>query len=223
MVTPHLLTREGRPATILLAGHSWHVTHIDWERRRCHVRLAESGGSVRWGGAGQPLSAEMCASMRSVVLGAAPGVQLSSRADSQMEAVRAELADCSDEAGTVAVRDTAGRMRWWTWAGGRANASLAATLPSVLEPPGQIENLSLRARGGVRFEELRAAVRGRAGEVVAPPPVPAAAARGLKFSEALPEDLVNRALSERNGDAVGAKAVLGQRLSLLTSGTHARA
>ena len=212
-----LLTREGRPAAILLAGHSWQVAHIDWARHTCQVRLAERGGSVRWAGIGQPLSSELCASMRSVVLGASPGVPLSSRAESQMELVRAELADCCDESATVAARGRASRMRWWTWAGGRANASLAAALPTVLEPPGQIEDLSLRVRDGVRFEELRGAVAGMAGREVPPPTVPVAAARGLKFSEALPDDLAARVLGERIGDAAAAAAALRAGVRHLTS------
>ncbi len=73
--------------------------------------------------------------MRSVVLGVSPAVRLSGRAEAQMEVVRADLAECADEAATVVGRDHAGRMYWWTWAGGRANASLAAALPSVLDTP----------------------------------------------------------------------------------------
>lgn len=212
-----LLTREGRPAPILLAGHSWQVTHIDWERHRCQVGPAESGGSVRWGGSGQPLSAHLCEAMRSVVLGAPPGVKLSSRAGSQLELVRSELADCSDDAGTVVVRDHTGRMRWWTWSGGRANASLAAALPGALEPPGRIEDLSLSVRDGVRFEDLRSATQNTVGAQLPPPTVAMAAKRGLKFSDALPDDLANRIVGERIGDAVGAAAVLGQRVLRLTS------
>jgi ATP-dependent helicase Lhr and Lhr-like helicase len=212
-----LLTREGRPAVILLAGHSWQVTHIDWERHRCQVRPADSRGSVRWGGSGQPLSAELCASMRSVVLGAPPGAALSSRAESELEEVRVELADRCDEAGTVVVRDAAGRMRWWTWAGGRANASLAAALRNVLEPTSRIENLSLRIRAGVRFEDLGDAVRGKAGEELPPSALPAAALRGLKFSEALPESLAERVLGVRMGDSLGATTVLRHRIARLAS------
>src|SRR5262249_11966044 len=141
---------------------------------------------------------------------------------SQLEVVRAELAGCSDESGTVVVHDAAGRMRWWTWAGGRANASLAAALRSVLEPPGQIENLSLRVRDGVRFQDFRAAVRDGVDDVVPPPAIRAAAARSLKFSDALPHDLVGRVLGERIGDAAGAGALLRQGVSHLSSRPRSR-
>lgn len=72
----------------------------------------------------------------------------------------------------------------------------------------------------MRFEDFRAAVRDRMGDTVPPPAIPADAARGLKFSEALPDDLVSRTVGERMGDAVRAGAVLRQRVSRLAAGTR---
>ena len=46
---PALLTANvDGPRLLLLAGHSWRVTWIDWKRRRCFVDPADGGGKARW-------------------------------------------------------------------------------------------------------------------------------------------------------------------------------
>ena len=46
---PALLTAKiDGPRLLLLAGHNWRVTWIDWKRRRCFVEPADSGGKARW-------------------------------------------------------------------------------------------------------------------------------------------------------------------------------
>ncbi|MGV9482748.1 helicase-related protein, partial [Gordonia aichiensis] len=50
---PSVLTSDTAGLRILLlAGRSWHVTYIDWSRRRAFVEPADSGGVAKWSGAG---------------------------------------------------------------------------------------------------------------------------------------------------------------------------
>jgi ATP-dependent Lhr-like helicase len=41
-------------------------------------------------------------------------------------------------------------LRWWTWAGYRANATLAATLGGVVDPVQWVSDLSIRLRSDLR-------------------------------------------------------------------------
>lgn len=73
--------------------------------------------------------------MRLVLLGADPvGVQLSRRAWERLCRLREEWAGLVDADRTVVLRDADG-PRWWTLAGGRANAVLHAALAVVAPHP----------------------------------------------------------------------------------------
>jgi ATP-dependent helicase Lhr and Lhr-like helicase len=117
------------PRHLLLAGQSWQVKYIDWSQRRCFVEPVDGGGKARWGGAGsgRTTSYELTRTAREVLLGADPPVALTQTRESSSELVHSD--------GTVVVRggrDTS--VRWWTWAGYRANATLAATLTTIADP-----------------------------------------------------------------------------------------
>lgn len=92
---------------LLLAGRSWKVTWIDWTRRRCFIEPAERGGKARW---------------------MVPSISGASYALAR--AVREEYLLGVHPAGTVITRD-GDDVRWWTWAGYRANATLAARLADL--------------------------------------------------------------------------------------------
>ena len=127
---PALLTAKiDGPRLLLLAGHSWRVTWIDWKRRRCFVEPADGGGKARWifpgmGGASFALSR----AIRDVLLGADPPVRLTRRAQAALAEARETAPELVHPGGTVISRGSAGDVRWWTWAGWRANATLIATL-----------------------------------------------------------------------------------------------
>jgi len=127
-VDPLVLTRKvDGPRVVVLAGRSWTVTYVDWRRRRCFVEPAEARARMRWSGLAAPLSFEVCRAQREVLLGTDPDVTLSRRAVAALATLRSERAGTATAGGTVVRRD--GDVWWWTWAGARANATLAAALP----------------------------------------------------------------------------------------------
>jgi ATP-dependent helicase Lhr and Lhr-like helicase len=79
---PMLLTEKVTgPRLILLAGRSRKVNWVDWKRQRCFVEPADGGGKALWlatgtGGA----SFALTRSVREVLLGADPAVDLTDRA-----------------------------------------------------------------------------------------------------------------------------------------------
>ncbi|MCX5089897.1 DEAD/DEAH box helicase [Streptomyces sp. NBC_00365] len=204
---PALLTDEVvGPRRLLLAGRSWQVTYIDWSRRRCFVEPVEGGGRARWGGIGFARSAsyELTRAAREVLLGATPPVRRTRRAESALAQVREDGAELVWGGGNVIMRggrDT--NVRWWTWAGYRANATLAATLTTIADPLQRPTDTYVRLREDVTPGEWRKAAT-EALEHLCLPVVNPRALDGLKFSAALPTRLAEATLAARLADLHGA-------------------
>jgi ATP-dependent Lhr-like helicase len=207
---PMLLTEKiDGPRLLLLGGRSWKVTWTDWKRRRCYVEPAESGGRARWltpGVSGASFALSRAA--REVLLGADPPVALSQRAKRILAEVRDEHLPAVHPAGTVITR--AGEdVRWWTWAGYRANATLAATLSHLTDSVQRCDDASLRLRSDLTWEMWKAGTADAA-ERLCLPDVDRRALAGLKFNEALPERLATATLAARIADLDSAVQVLAE-------------
>lgn len=205
-VDPLVLTRKQEgPRIVVLAGRSFQVTHIDWKRRRCYVEPVEARAVMRWKSDPAPLSFELCQAQRRVLLGADPRVTLSKRATEGLLDLREHRAHTVSERGLV-VQRSGDDETWWTYAGSRANATLQAAFPGIVDPKQRLENHRLRLVGADARSSLAAAAREDMPEVHAE--VSTAALEGLKFSDVLPRPLALRTLAERSTDVVGARATL---------------
>ncbi|WP_103534291.1 DEAD/DEAH box helicase [Streptomyces sp. SM11] len=210
---PVLLTeRVAGPRRLLLAGRSWQVTYIDWSRRRCFVEPVDGGGKARWGGVGlsRTSSYALTRAAREVMLGATPRVAFTRRADGALDQLRAKGKELVDPVGTVLLRggrDT--NVRWWTWAGYKANATLAATLASVSDPLQRPTDMYVRLREDLTSQEWHRA-KSDAGERLCLPVVDPRALQGLKFNAALPPRLAEATLSARMADLDGAASALAE-------------
>ncbi|MDF4251123.1 DEAD/DEAH box helicase [Streptomyces sp. WMMB303] len=210
---PALLTeRVAGPRRLLLAGRSWQVTHIDWARRRCFVEPVDGGGKARWSGGGfcRGLSFELTRAARDVLNGADLPIPLTRRAVDALHQARQRHVDHVDPTGSVirrGGRDT--NVRWWTWAGQRANATLAASLGQVADPLQRPTDAYVRLREDITREEWEAA-KSDALSGLSLPAVDGRAVRGLKFGVALPERLAQATLSVRLADLGGAASTLAE-------------
>ncbi|MFI1163082.1 DEAD/DEAH box helicase [Streptomyces sp. NPDC020801] len=208
---PVLLTDEVvGPRRLLLAGRSWQVTYIDWSRRRCFVEPVESGGRARWGGVGltRTSSYELTRAARDILLGAIPPVRLTRRAESALARVRDESAEFVHRDGTVIMRggrDT--NVRWWTWAGYRTNATLAATLSAIADPLQRPTDTYVRLREDITLQDWKRATAEAVDHLCLPAVDPRALA-GLKFNAALPPRLAEATLAARLADLDGAATSL---------------
>ncbi|ALV51768.1 hypothetical protein ABZ588_02405 [Streptomyces althioticus] len=93
-------------------------------------------------------------------------------------------------------------MRWYAWAGHRANATLAASLPSVVLRHRSVDDRFVRLQDGITLQDWRVASQD-VGAGLTLPHVDPHAVRGLKFAEALPARLAEATLAARLGDAEG--------------------
>ena len=209
-VDPSLLADRVEGARLLLlGGRSWRVTWTDWKRRRCFVESAEGGGRARWlsGGAGG-LSYEIARSMRDVLLGAEVPVTLTRRAIGILEGLRSDAIGRVHPDGLVISRGDQD-LRWWTWAGYRANATLKATLGDLADEAQRVDDVSIRLRGDLRPSTWRAAIS-ELQDRLCLPAVDDKALAGLKFSDALPRHLATATLAARLADLNHAASVLAE-------------
>ncbi|MDA8371798.1 MAG: DEAD/DEAH box helicase [Nocardiopsaceae bacterium] len=198
------------PRRLLLAGRSWAVTWVDWKRQRCFVEPAEDGGgTARWDSTDRAgASFALTRAMRAVLLGTDPPVRLTRRAVAALATARERHSDHVWPGGTVITR-APGDVRWWTWAGTRANLTLRATLAGFTDPGQQAHDSYLRLREDADPAAWAAAREGAA-DRIALPEVSEKALDGLKFTAALPPHLAERTLAARLADVEGARTLLGE-------------
>jgi len=207
---PVLLTdRVDGPRLLLLGGRSWKVTWIDWKRRRAHVEPAEGGGRARWlSSAVGGVSYEVARSMRDVLLGEDPPVTLTRRAAGMLAGLRSDAVGRVHPGFTV-ISGSDDDLRWWTWAGYRANATLRATLGSLADESQRVGDMYIRLRADLcpgtwiqACKELR--------DRLVLPEVDDKALAGLKFSDALPRHLAATTLAARLADLEHAADLLAE-------------
>ncbi|MBT2488667.1 DEAD/DEAH box helicase [Streptomyces sp. ISL-96] len=215
---PDLLTEqiEG-PRKLLLAGRSWLVTYIDWQRKRCFVEPVDGGGRAKWSSVGFALgsSFELARAVREVLLGADPPVALTKRAVVSLAEAREHFLEEVHPGGTLIARGSGGYVKWWTWAGHRTNATLAATLGTVVTPAQRVNDCWIRLREDLTQQAWKQAVA-EAPEQLCLPDVDERAVRGLKFADALPPRLAQATLAARLADFDGARAVLEEPVRFVT-------
>jgi ATP-dependent helicase Lhr and Lhr-like helicase len=205
----------GAPRVLLLAGHTWLVTNVDWRRRRCSVEQTDLPGRIRWNGSGTGLSYTLIRGVRDVLLGTdPPGVMISNRAAAALELLRQQHDGLVIKDATALHRNADGTVHWWTWAGSAANRSLHASLPNLVDPAQRINDQMLRLRPGVEPIDAAQIISDFDSNELIAPPVDERALDGLKFSAALPIDLASATVAERVCDMPTAAAILKEPLAL---------
>jgi len=203
-----LLTNDRSYATILLAGRSWKITSIDWDRKFAWVEPSDRVGRSRWFGAGRALSAELCDAMRDVASGIDPaGVTLTERAQAGLAEARSEFSLARPGVTSVVIEPT--RARWWTWAGQRANATLSDALGDLAASRGDDLSIGLdpvRASSKAIKEQLADLHP----DILPAPSIAADFADNMKFSDCLPEPLAIEVARQRLLDPEGVKRVLAE-------------
>lgn len=209
---------DGGAVVLLLAGRAWRVTRLDWGRRVAQVEPAAERGRSVWRGGGQPLPAVLCRSIRRVLASDEVTAFWSRRARERMTACRAEY-PWLDGDGTQLVVAPGEPPAWWTFAGGRANAALAARLAASTGRAVAHDNFA------VRFEQLPLPVVEHAiAELRGVSPgdvrvrVDAAAITGLKFADCLPPEIARSLLEARLTDADAVAAAVGHGCRTVVAG-----
>ncbi len=216
--TTFLSHREG-PRVLLLGGRAWRVTNLDWGRRIAHVEATDETGRSRWRGTGPTLGFALCQAMRFLLGGEEASPRWSRRAQGRLEELRDEHSFVHAEGSTLLSRPSSG-AEWWTFAGTRANATLAGELCKLCGGRVDHDALAITVGGGEGLPVIERAVRELASRDPSSmaPAVEEAALEGLKFSQCLPKELALATLASRLRDSAGVRAVLSQPMRVV-SGT----
>lgn len=133
-------SRPGEPLILTLGGRSWTVVDLDWSRQVARVAPASDPGRSRWLGSGLPLSFELCQAMARVLAGEEVGCRLTRRSSAQLQEMR-DAVPWMRAHETAVVWDERDRVRWWTFAGLRANIQLSELTQSTPPPTRPDRNL----------------------------------------------------------------------------------
>lgn len=198
-----------------LGGRPWKVLSVDWRRGVCAVEPAENAQAARWPGSPKFLSLELCQAMRRVLVAEQPDPSWSKRAQTALQELRDEHAFLHDELAPLMPLPNNG-IRWWTFAGGRANTLLARMLETELGGRCVVRNTSidLKDEAGQSTVATRQAIRqfadqGRPNEQDAQRYADGAVrSRVSKFEDCLPEPLLYRLWSRAGLDLHGAEHVV---------------
>jgi ATP-dependent Lhr-like helicase len=203
----------GGAHVLVLAGRSWEVTHIDWQRRVAQVEPTDAPGVARWSGAGQPLGAVVARGVREVLAGGDPrGVVLSERAARKLMDLRSQHPWVRSDSTTLVVDDR-GRAKWWTFAGWRANLWLAQAATELRREVGAVDDLTVALDPSATVRELKAALHSTSPERIDLSPwVVAEAVEGLKFSDCLPDNLALEVVTRRLADPASTEQALREEL-----------
>lgn len=194
---------------LLLAGRHWFIDAVDWKRRVINVLPATGGGKIKFWGSAQPLSFELCQSIRAVLNGADVGVPLSKRAQEKLVELQADFPWLAgSESMTHLAHSDTGATRWFTFAGLKANLELAARMSSLRGEAGAVDNLSIAVDSGVTNADIRGACSQLSAEAQAFVPNDAMI-DGLKFNQALRPETARRVAQRRLADSPAVSSVLG--------------
>lgn len=213
-VDPSSLARhdDQRP-TILLGGRAWGVGEIDWNRRLVWVEPTDDQGASRWSGAGAALSIAVCHAIRATLADPTPIASiLTRRAADKLDEVRDEHWWARDGETVLVAGEGGERSRWWTFAGARANRSLARVLDAAAIPTTSHDDLSIGLRGGTTASAVREAVRAVDPAAIGVP-VDERRFDGVKFASCLPRRELERMLAARDEDSAAVAATMRDRFA----------
>ena len=210
---------RGAPVQFTLAGRAWLVSRVDWRQGRCAVIPATSGAPPRWQGSPRLLHRPLCEAMRAVLSapeGEAPlRHRWTRRAADRLGQLRAEQAHLALHEDPQPIEPDGPRLRWWTFAGGRANNLLAGALRLALGERVTATNLHISLAEGAASSDvaLRRALRALPVDADAAAQLAPELSQGRlsKFERCLPAPLARALTARALMDPPGAALVLARQ------------
>lgn len=189
-IDPTALIGEQDNRLLLLAGRSWRVTEVEWSKRIVWLEPAREGGKARWMGGARSLGRDVCQGIRTVLAtGATPIVTFSQRARDTLRGLTEEL-PMSVGTHFVVVHSDAATIRTWTFAGTRANRTLAHEA-SVGGQKVRFDAMSVYAPASLLTKPTSGRFALTDAEI-------GTFSESVKFAECLPRDLLTRTIVARN-------------------------
>jgi ATP-dependent Lhr-like helicase len=208
---------RGPARALLLAGRSWSVVDIDWNRGIVSVEPSADPGRSRWLGDGPTVSYSLAQAIRRVVCGATINPRLSLRARAAIADARSDLW-WIDPDRTVLISGTGARIQWWTFGGTLCNLHLASALTKIVEEEVGCDEFMITFPSGVDGSKaLKAVVAMKELAPIFDPSAFRPIAERLKFFETLPSARVDQMTSVRYWHPEAVDGVLREPLRGVSS------
>ena len=194
-IDPTMLTGDKPCRLVLLSGKSWRINDVDWKKRVVWLEPASEGGKARWIGSGRSLSLEITQGiLRGLHQGVGAPTVISKRAQAQLEQIMEEIPALTIGTKFTLTRNDAGGARLWTFAGTRANRTVAKQLQSIADVR-RVDAIGIDLKTPIDLAKLSAEIllsklTFSDGEV-------SDLAKSVKFSECLPHALLVQIIRAR--------------------------
>jgi ATP-dependent Lhr-like helicase len=204
-----LRRKEGLP--LQLAGRSWGILEVDWDRKRIQVQPTEGRGKVQWMGDAAPLGIELAQEYREILCGEALDIEWSKRASAEVENLRENFGFLRSGKTTLRIEPN-GVQTWWTFGGLLANVQLANWIEGRFGTKAEPDNYCLKLERPIEPSAFREALMElrEHGEVEFSPDIKLA--ERLKFRECLPTSLLAREMEARYAGRREVEAVMHSEL-----------
>ncbi len=208
-----LMVKQDGPRVLSLGGNAWKVNYIDWQQKIAFVEPTDVLGKTRWPGSGLGLSYKICKAMQSILCRSDESDRWSKRCKAEIDRLRDDFSWLQGDS-TSLLLESGDRWSWWTFAGAKANATLAYYLAQDLKSTVSSDGFSLKFSEGVTSDQIQAAqqVLMQASPADLRPVAHEKAIRGLKFSECLSPRLADKVTSMRLRDDAAVASVLREQV-----------
>jgi ATP-dependent Lhr-like helicase len=207
--------RDAAPTVLTLAGRGWVVNHIDWPRRRAYVEPTDLAGRSRWVGIAQPMHLMLCQAVAEVLGGAELTVNLSKRAQAQLQEARAEH-PWVELGSTALIHHQSGAIEWWNFAGLLLNAGVAGHFRR-LDMEVSFDHVQVVFAGNADMSAIRPAIEqlvSGTSRILEVPPAQHVMPE-LKFSACVPDHLLTQMLVCRMDQTSALEALRAQGLRIV--------
>ena len=211
-----LLAKQDGPRVLSLGGNAWKVNYIDWQRKIAFVEPTDVLGRTRWPGSGLGLSYKICKAMQSILCRSDQSDRWSKRCKAEIDRLRDDFSWLQADS-TSLLLESGDRWSWWTFAGAKANATLAYYLAQDINSTVSSDGFSLKFSEGVTSDQIQTAqqVLMQAGPADLRPVAHEKAIRGLKFSDCLSPRLADEVTSMRLRDDAAVASVLHEQIRVI--------
>jgi ATP-dependent Lhr-like helicase len=210
-----LMFKQEGSRVLSLGGNAWKVNYIDWQRKRVFVEPTDEVARTRWAGSGIGLSFDLCQTMQSILCRGEVSSHWSNRCQSEIERLRGEFAWLKPSGTTLNVEPDVGCV-WWTFAGAKANSTIAYYLAQKFDENVSSDGFSIKMPEGVELEPIEQAIDEliHFGASELKPVAHEQAIRGLKFSACLYPELAQHVMSMRLRDDRAVEHLLQSKVTI---------
>ena len=198
---------DGAPCILLLGGRSWRVANVDWSKRLAWVEPSGEQGRARWVASSRALGSGLCQGVKRMLCNDRADLPLSKRAQAQLQGLDAELPQLDPDRSTLQHLG-GGAFRWWTFGGGRANATLVGLVRIGFRNL-RATDFYVEGQGTFDWQRVRS-LADAADPALLARQVAKSAPPAVKFLAALPEPAVMAMTVARVLDVATARAMVAQ-------------